>query len=100
MSDKVRIHIFRIILEALNNVVKQSNASLVAVDIQFIDNTFKAVVSDNGKGFNVPVSLEDFTAKGALEIIGMHQRAQFIGGNLFFKSEIGKGTNISLEVKL
>ncbi len=96
LSTKYIVNIFRIVQEALNNVKKHSSATEVTVSIKFSDEIIKVVIQDNGKGFPLPVSSSDLTAKGKLGLVGMQQRSQLLNGNIDFLSEPGKGTTVTV----
>ncbi len=88
---EVKVAVYRIAQEALNNVVKHSGASEANVDLDCTEAGFILQVKDNGKGFSVrgvpPTSL-------GLGI--MRERAKEIGAKLSVRSTPGKGTAIKV----
>jgi signal transduction histidine kinase len=94
------VMIFRIIQEALNNARKHAHATLVHVTLEFIQDTCKITIRDNGEGFNLPPRITNLATKGKLGLIGMQQRAQFLGGTFHITSEPGAGTVINIEAKI
>lgn len=100
VSKRVSTHIFRIVQEALNNVKLHSEATNVILKLHFFNNTLRVILQDNGKGFSLPKTNNEFTIRGKMGIAGICQRVQFIDGKVLFRSEIGKGTTISIEVNL
>jgi signal transduction histidine kinase len=100
LSKKITVLIFRIVQEALNNAKKHSQAAKVSIVLQFMDTKIKATIQDNGKGFSVPSIFNhyDLLNRGKLGLIGMQQRTQVLNGTFNIKSEIDKGTVISVEV--
>ena len=92
--------IFRIIQEALSNVRRHAHASKVVVTLGFAPTTLKITVRDNGAGFHMPRRIGHFTTEGKLGLIGMQQRAEFLGGTLDIRSQPGKGTMVSAEVRV
>ena len=100
LTKKKTVLIFRIVQEALNNARKHSQASRIAVNVQFTAKTIKATIQDNGQGFQVPRAYDDLMSRGKLGLIGMQQRTQVLNGTLTISSESGKGTVISVEVGL
>lgn len=102
LSKKITVLIFRIVQEALNNARKHSQATNVSITLQFMEKKIKAVIQDNGKGFSVPEVFNHYSLldRGKLGLIGMQQRTQVLNGTFDIKSEIGKGTLISVEVVL
>ncbi len=69
------IHVYRILQEAVNNVVKHANASSVRVQLSYSPKEFLLQIEDNGAG----ISGEPH---GGLGVIAMRERAQMVGGVL------------------
>jgi len=91
-------HMLSIIKEALNNIQKHAGAKMVSVVIKGDDKEFCAVITDDGKGFDM-ARLE----KRPLEGLGlniMKERAAEIGGRLKIDTAPGKGTKVTLRVPL
>ncbi len=90
--------LFRIIQEALNNVVKHSGATGVAIVLKGSDDGVTLIVEDNGVGFDrEEMSRSKTTGKWGLANIS--ERAMSIGGNCMIESVPGKGTRIVVEVR-
>jgi signal transduction histidine kinase len=85
-------NLFRIVQEAVNNVVNPANATEVAVDISFLPGELTVLISDNGRGFDV-ASVDSERGFG---LFSMKQRAQAIGAELMVVSEPLKGTQVYL----
>ena len=82
LSPEARIVLFRIAQEALNNIRKHSYASQVNIRIKGDDDAITMTVSDNGQGFEVPGRAEEMVSAGRLGLMGMHERARLLDGNL------------------
>ncbi len=95
LPTDVKIALYRIAQEALNNISKHSCASkaVVTLNNNCVNMDGKEVVeltiSDNGKGFN-----PDFITGDHLGIAIMEERTEAIGAKLNVNSQIGKGTDI------
>jgi signal transduction histidine kinase len=100
LSKQTELMLFRIVQEALNNVWKHSEATRVTVSFEYSDSTVKVTIRDNGKGFNIPPRVGDLAVAGKLGLTGVQERAQLLGGVLNIKSQPGKGTELSVEVKI
>lgn len=87
--------VFRIVQEALTNVVRHAEASEVTVDLLAAGTTLTLTIHDNGKGID-PVAAE---GPRALGILGMRQRAHLLGGSLRVQGEPNRGTTITLVVR-
>lgn len=91
IDTKFQIYLFRIIQEALNNVVKHSEATLVNVFLSFNQNALLLNIKDNGKGFDT--NNADVNGNGLLNI---KERVKSLKGICKINSEIGKGTQIEI----
>ena len=86
--------IFRIVQELLNNVVKHAGADQLGVSINYETGKLIIKVWDNGKGFDIQ---EQQTEKG-LGLRNVQNRLKLINGTIFFDSEPGKGTTVTIEI--
>jgi len=99
LSPEVELGLFRIIQEATRNIRKHSEAAAAVVTVEFDpDNKVMVSVADDGKGFELPKRLGDFTSMGRLGLVGMQERAQLFKGSFSVQSEVGKGTTVRVEV--
>lgn len=88
------IHIFRIIQEALNNVVKHSEATKCSVSVLLNKNLLSIHINDNGKGFdanNIFKSEETYQGFG---ISNITERVRLLKGEIILKSSPNIGTSI------
>jgi signal transduction histidine kinase len=97
-SPDVELLLFRIVQEALNNTRRHAQASEAQVVVEFAEDRTKVTITDNGRGFELPGRLDDFTRSGKLGLAGMQERAQLLCGTLEVKSTPGKGTTVMVEV--
>lgn len=88
---------FRIVQEALTNIVKYANANQVVIDLNQHDEHLQLTVSDNGLGFDTAVMQENAMQGKSIGILGMQERAMLIGGKLTINSAIGQGCKITLQ---
>ena len=90
LTDEVRIDVFRICQEALNNVMRHAAATTVTVTLEEInDGRVLLSVADDGKGFD-PAGL-----KRQSGLMRMRERAVSINAELTVRSQPGKGTMVS-----
>ena len=99
LTHEINTHLFRIAQEALSNVRRHSEATKVAVALEFNTETVKMAIHDNGKGFSVR-DANKLSKHNKLGIIGIQERTKLLGGTLKINSGRGKGTTILLEFKL
>jgi len=89
LSSIANIAIFRIMLEAINNIVKHSAATEASLILQ-IDRNITLTITDNGKGFVI-----DHIDKG-LGLYTMRARTEAMKGTFEIVSGKGNGTNITI----
>lgn len=92
VKDDVKIHIYRIIQESLQNIIKHSEASIVNMEIRYTENILSIKIQDNGKGFKIG------KAKAGIGLKNIRSRAKKINADLKIVSE--KGTLIILKIFL
>lgn len=95
LDEMCSIAIFRIIQEALNNVVKHARASRVSVKLEFLPQHLAIAVNDDGVGFD-PQSLEQ--DDGHYGLLNMQERARLLNGKLEIRSAPGRGTEIRVMI--
>jgi two-component system sensor kinase len=88
--------VFRIVQEALTNVGRHSGATEASVLLVSSGDTVRAVVEDDGTGFDVPAAGQH----RSLGLTGMQERARLVGGRLTVESAVGAGTTIVVEVPI
>ncbi|MNM87167.1 Sensor histidine kinase ComP [compost metagenome] len=89
-----RRNLFLIYKEALNNISKYAEATLVDIHIRAGASHIELLIKDNGKGFD---SSKQQSGNG---LFNMHQRSKALGGELKISSSKGVGTSISLIMKI
>jgi signal transduction histidine kinase len=87
--------IYRIVQEALTNIIKHAEAQTVSIVIAATDGSVRVVVEDDGIGFAV-----EGVRDGALGLVGMRERVALLGGRLDVQSAAGRGTTIMGELPL
>lgn len=98
LAPEIELGVFRIIEEAVRNVLRHAGASRLLVTIGFRTDELALSVSDDGRGF-VPEDLGD-QRSGHLGMLGMHERMRLLGGRLEVRSAPGEGTIIEATVPL
>ncbi len=96
MEPSRQIILFRILQEAINNIVKHAAATEVTVDLQYASEETNICIRDNGKGMNS--SLNGNNAQGS-GLQNMRARANMLPAQLIIDSEPGKGTTINIAIK-
>ena len=94
LIPEIRLIVFRIVQEAIANIIRHAQASDIDVLIKPAQNDFIISISDNGVGFS-PDRLHSIQGAG-LKI--MRARSKIIGAALDIRSVPGSGTTVSLTV--
>ena len=95
MSPALRTTIFRVVQEALNNVVKHARARVVRVRLWRADREIHLEVADDGHGFATVDNAMAPVAGSGMGLKGMRDRVEFAGGAFHLDSDTGKGTRVS-----
>jgi signal transduction histidine kinase len=95
LPSEAETALYRIVQEALINVMKHAAATRVTVRLSRSDKTVVLAVQDDGQGFE-PGSVRD----GGLGLVGMRERVALLGGRLTVESSEGGGTLLKAEVPL
>ncbi|MBW2558341.1 MAG: PAS domain S-box protein [Deltaproteobacteria bacterium] len=90
----LKIVMYRVLQEALNNIAKHSKANLVYVSLNKAKDTIGLSIKDNGKGFNTEDVFYGDSFKRRLGSFNMKERTELSGGSFVVKSIRGKGTTI------
>lgn len=94
LEDAVKITIFRIIQESLNNVIKHAQASQANIYLRFEEKNVRINVRDNGIGFDLDSVKQRHTRRPSLGLVGMEERAALLGGTVSVQSRPGYGTEV------
>jgi len=94
-DKKVEINIYRIIQEAVNNIIKHSQATEVKLEIKKNIKYVNIKISDNGIGFDKRLMKKE---NNGLGFEGMKERVNLINGKYKLKSEQGRGTTVEIKI--
>jgi signal transduction histidine kinase len=95
LTDREAQQLFRVIQEALNNVVKHARTDRASVALQFEDRRVLARIEDEGQGF----APEAVGAQGqGIGLSTMRERVEMLGGTLTIDSSPGAGTSVTVEL--
>jgi PAS domain S-box-containing protein len=98
LSEPVRLGMFRILQEALNNIIKHANAGRVDVTLYCEEHQIVLEIHDDGEGFSISENLLDYSSRGHFGLIGMKERADAARGKIQVTSTPGEGTTIKVIV--
>jgi two-component system sensor histidine kinase DegS len=97
LNNATRTVFYRVAQEALTNVARHAQASLVEVKFEKHPNAICLKIIDNGKSFNVERALHS-KGNGRLGLLGMRERLEMVDGNFGVESAPGKGTTIKAQI--
>ncbi len=100
LPPEIEISAFRIVQEALSNVVKHSAATIAELNLDFGPESLSISVSDNGVGFVVEGSSGSLGRGGQMGLVGMFERAELMGASMDITSEPGQGTRLLVSIPL
>ncbi len=92
--------IYRIVQEALNNIIKHAEAKNVYVSLLKKGKVLFLSVEDDGVGFDQDKKMKISKRKGPLGLIIMQERAMQLDGELSIESKMGKGTHLLVEIPI
>ena len=96
MTSEQTTAVFRIVQEALTNVVRHSDASAVRITMRQTARTISVRIHDNGRG----ISGDVIDHPGSIGLLGMRERAKLAGARLSIGARSGKGTDILIAVSV
>jgi two-component system CheB/CheR fusion protein len=89
--------VYRIVQEAMNNVLKHASAQTVSVSVERRGGHVLAIVEDDGVGFDLEQASATTTHIG---LASMRERAAIVGGELTIESQPGTGTTVRAKLPL
>jgi signal transduction histidine kinase len=92
LTPEQQTAVFRIVQEALTNVVRHANASAVKISLAKVTRAVRVQIVDNGRG----MTRDESARPSSIGLLGMRERAELVGGRLAIVASPGKGTTIRL----
>jgi two-component system sensor histidine kinase UhpB len=93
-TEKVSVELFRIVQEALTNIVRHARASSVEISCRSSRRNRTLSIVDNGRG----ISLAEAESPSSLGLIGMRERALSFGGEISATGSPGAGTRVTVTI--
>jgi signal transduction histidine kinase len=94
VPEELKITIYRVLQEGLNNIAKHSCTQRAIVSLSRPSDLIHLVIEDKGKGFDFRQYEEKRTESVSMGITGMRERTRLSGGNFSILTTPGKGTTI------
>jgi signal transduction histidine kinase len=95
VPDHLKLVIYRILQESLNNIAKHSHADRVRILFEKKDGAITLSIKDNGRGFDAGAAFLPKRHRSGFGLFSMKKRAELSGGNLVITSAQGRGTVVS-----
>lgn len=93
LDDKLKMTVFRIVQEQLNNIIKHAEASEVSIKLHENEGILRLLIADNGKGFNVGEK------RKGIGITNIMNRAELFNGKVKITSSPGKGCKLEVRFR-
>jgi signal transduction histidine kinase len=97
LSMQAKINLYRVLQEAIANIVRHSGATSARITISQSENGVQAIIEDNGKGF---VQGSSQSGRQGFGLKSMTERMNLVGGTISFDSSPGKGTTIQIVIPI
>jgi PAS domain S-box-containing protein len=98
LPDNVRLALFRVLQQALANVVRHAEATEVRIHFSFDAEETHLEISDNGKGFTVPANWIEFVRQEHYGLAGAAERVNALGGIFKVESKPGNSTIVRVTI--
>ncbi len=98
LSPPVETCLFRVVQEAVTNIVRHSEATAARIELRREDGAVSLLIEDDGRGFDVTEMRSEPGSDRALGLAGMEERLALVGGDLTIESAPGKGTRIRAKI--
>lgn len=91
---------FRIVQEAVTNVLRHARACVVEVRVDQTDHEIELMVRDDGTGFDLDAAQRNAAAGRSMGLLGMQERANLAGGELTIHTAPNEGTTVRVRLPL
>ena len=100
LSPAITTTLFRIVQEAVNNIVRHAGAGSVTIVLQLNGESIQLRVEDDGCGFDPNDASRDAVELQRLGLLGIRERAELLGGEIQIESAPEKGTRLQVSIPL
>ncbi len=98
LDSYVEVTVFRMVQELLNNIRDHAQSTQARITVEIEDDGVRAVIDDNGTGFNVDEALAVARQRGTVGLSTMFERVEMLEGTLEIDSKPGKGTHVVVSI--
>ncbi len=101
LKPVISLTVFRIVQEALNNILKHSKSNSASIFLERIDQILSIIIIDNGIGFDTEaIRMTNSDLNGGFGLFSMKERVALLEGEFDVISEKGKGTKVKIQIPL
>lgn len=100
LSKEAEMHLYRIVQESINNIIKHSKATVAKVALQRNDRQVQLSIEDNGKGLRANQSVATGSSRQGFGLRSISERVRILGGEQLIHSIPGEGTTITVTIML
>ena len=95
VSDTIKINIYRIVQECINNILKHAHATKVYITLEADEEYIHGIIEDNGQGFDLHAA-----KKNGIGIDNISTRINFLKGKIDITSNPGNGAMIAFHIPM
>jgi two-component system sensor histidine kinase UhpB len=100
LSPAITTTLFRIVQEAVSNIVRHAGAGSVTIVLQLNGGIVQLRIEDDGRGFDPGHASRDAVELQRLGLLGIRERAELLGGQIQIESAPEKGTRLQVSIPL
>jgi two-component system sensor histidine kinase UhpB len=98
LPQEIETTLFRIMQEAITNVLKHAQAEHVAMNLCRFDGRIRAEIRDDGVGFDASGLHDPTNPSRGFGLLGMRERVEQLGGEIRVNTSPGQGTQITIDL--
>jgi signal transduction histidine kinase len=99
LPKEEEISLYRIVQEAINNILKHSGASEASVRIKLVGDEIQVTIADDGRGFTLEPAGQAELQKRGFGLTGSAERVRMLGGTQTIQTAPGQGTIIHITIQ-
>jgi signal transduction histidine kinase len=100
IPEEARLALYRVVQEAVHNVIKHAEASRVRVAFRWNGTDAEVTIEDDGRGFTVPDAWLDLGRAGHYGLLGLSERVRALEGHLHVASKPGAGAQVRVRARI
>lgn len=94
LPPEAELGLYRIAQEGLSNIQRHARSAQASLEIEFMPDQITLIISDNGRGFELPESPAEFASAGHFGLLGLYERAELLKAKLEILTAPDQGTRL------